>query len=99
MNEPIELVEPQRMTEAQKAGLARLYADEDIRSYLNHAIAMANANVLSSLKAGNPASATEFAVRLDALKQLLDKGKLMFSQAEKLQRKPLQELIKEDAPN
>lgn len=92
-----ELIDPKKLTEAEKSGLARLYADEDIRSYLNHAIAIANHNVLSSLKSGKPEVATEFAVRLDTLKQLLDKGKLMYTHAEKLKTVPLEELVKEQA--
>lgn len=96
MIDAIELVEAKKMTEAQKSGLARLFMDEDIRSYLNHAIAVANHNVLASLKAGKPEVATEFAVRLDTLKQLLDKGKLMFSNAEKLKSVPLEEQVKEN---
>jgi hypothetical protein len=89
-----ELIKPSNLTEAMKGGLARMYADEDIRAYLVHAIAIANHNVLSSLKSGKTEAATDFAVRLETLKQLLDKGKSCFSTAEKLKSVPLEELVK-----
>lgn len=90
-----EFKDPERITEAMKGGLARLYADIDIREYLMHATNIANHNVLASLKANDTDKAKEFAIRLEVLKQLLEKGKLMFAQAEKLKRAPLSELTKQ----
>ncbi len=91
-----ELVNPARITEAHKAGLARAYADVEYRDYLNHAIAIANHNVLESLRLNKTDSAKEFAVRLDTLKKLLEKGKIIYSQAEKIKRTPLSELSKDE---
>lgn len=88
--------QPEKLTEAMKGGLARLYADTDIREYLMHAINIANHNVLASLKSDKGDAAKEYAVRLDTLQQLLEKGKLMFAQAEKLRRTPLSELSDKD---
>lgn len=93
MNSMDEFKDPERITEAMKGGLARMYADIDIREYLLHAINIANYNVLASLKADKPDKAKEFAVRLEVLKQLLEKGRTMFAQAEKLKRAPLSELV------
>lgn len=92
-----ELKDPERITEAHKGALARMYADQDFREYLIHAINIANHNVLSALKADKPDAAKEFAVRLDTLKQLLEKGRSTFSQAEKLKTKSLEELVYEKA--
>lgn len=78
-----------------KGGLARMYADEDFREYLVHAINIANHNVLASLKVDKADAAKEFAVRLETLKQLLEKGKAMYNQAEKLRTKSLEELVKD----
>lgn len=74
-----------------KAGLARMYADNEIRAYLIHAVNIANHNVLANIKIGQSDIARDYAARLDALQQLLDKGKLCYSQAEKLRSKSLQE--------
>lgn len=90
-----ELTAPDKITEAMKGGLARMYADEDFRAYLVHAINIANHNVLANLKLNKPDQAKEFAMRIETLKQLLDKGKTLYVNAEKLKSKPLEELIKE----
>lgn len=90
-----EFTAPDKITEAMKAGLARMYADDDFRSYLQHAINIANHNVLVYLKGNKPDQAKEFAMRIETLKQLLDKGKTLYINAEKLKSKPLEELIKE----
>lgn len=95
--EETNLTTPERITESMKGGLARMYADADIRAYLIHAINIANHNVLANIKLGKNDIARDFAARLDALQQLLDKGKTMYSQAERLRRTPLSELEKQDA--
>lgn len=90
-----EFKDPERITESMKSGIARMYADSDFREYLLHAININNHNVLTALKADKPEIAKEYAVRLDTLKKLLEKGKLMFVNAEKLRSKSLEEQVKE----
>lgn len=87
--------DPEKLTEAMKSGLARMYADEDIRAYLLHMINVYNHNVLVSLRSNATDTAKDYTAKFDTMKKLLDNSKLMFSQAEKLKAKPLQELIKE----
>lgn len=90
-----ELIEPTKITEEMKGGLARLYADDGIRAYLINAIGIANRNVLICLKTSKPEEAKEYAARLDALEKLLEKGKAMYQQAEKLKSKSLEEQLKD----
>ncbi len=92
---PDELIPPVRITEEMKGGLARLYADNGIKAYLVNAIGIANQNVLVCLKAGKLEEAKDYGARLDALQKLLEKGKSMYQQAEKLKVTPLEEQIKE----
>lgn len=91
-----ELIEPNKITEAMKSGLAHMYADTDFKEYLNHAIAIANHNVLESLKMNKPDEAKVYGTRLSTLKQLLEKGKSMYVQSEKLRSKTLEESEKEN---
>lgn len=89
-----ELKQPDKITEQMKGGLARMYADKDFTDYLQHAINIANHNVLASLKSNKLDIAKEFGIRIEVLKQLLDKGRLIYSQAEKLKQTPLEDLEK-----
>lgn len=91
--------DPEKITETMKAGLAKLYADEDIRAYLLHMVNVYNHNILVSLRGHVPEKATEFTAKYDAIKKLLENGKLMYSQAEKLKQTPLAELVKEHGAN
>ncbi len=88
-----ELIEPQKITEEMKGGLARLWADNGIRSYLINAIAIANQNVLTCLKSNKPDEAKEFAARLDVMQKLLEKGKSCYANAEKIRSTTLLEQI------
>lgn len=90
-----EYKDPDKITEAMKSGLARMYADSDVREYLIHAMNIANHNVLAAVRVGKPEEAKDFAARLDTLKQLHDKGKTLYARAEELKRKPLSELVRE----
>lgn len=89
------LLEPNKISEAMKSGLARMFADKDFSDYLNHSIAVANHNVLVSLKGNQPELARDFSIELQTLKTLLDKGKAMYVQTEKLRSKSLEELSNE----
>ncbi len=91
--------DPEKLTEAMKSGLARMYADEDIRAYLEHTRSVYNYNVLVSMRANLPEKAKDYTAKFDTLTKLLENGKLMFSQAEKLKRTPLTELAKDHASN
>lgn len=88
-----EFKDPERITEQMKGGLARMYADSDFREYLIHAINIQNQNVLTSLKNNKPDEAKDYAVKLDTLKQLLEKGKSIYNKAEQLRSKPLEEQL------
>lgn len=88
------LITPDKITESMKGGLARMYADKDFTDYLQHAINIANHNTLVSLKGGKPDIARDFALKIEVLKQLLEKGKTLYNQAEKLKSTPLEELEK-----
>lgn len=76
-----------------KGGLARMYADNDFREYLIHLTNIYNHNTLSAVRTGNTELAREYTAKLDATKKLLENGKLMFAQAERLRSKPLQEQL------
>lgn len=88
-----EFKDPERITEQMKGGLARMYADSDFREYLIHAINIQNQNVLTSLKNNKPDEAKDYAVKLDTLKQLLEKGKSIYNKAEQLRSKSLEEQL------
>jgi hypothetical protein len=90
-----DLLEPNKISESMKGGLARMFGDQDFKDYLTHAIAVANYNVLNSLKIGKPDDAKVFGTRLDTLKQLLEKGKAMYNQTEKLRSSSLEDLEKQ----
>lgn len=77
-----------------KGGLARMYADSDFREYLIHLTNVYNHNTLSAVRAGNTEQARDFTAKLDATKKLLENGRIIYSQAEKLRSKPLVEQIK-----
>lgn len=89
--------DPEKLTEAMKAGVAKLYADSDIREYLIHTLNVYNHNVLVATRAGKSDLARDYTAKFDTMKKLLENGKLMFSQAEKLKRAPLSELVQDDA--
>lgn len=88
-----EYKDPERITESMKGGLARMYADNDFREYLIHLTNIYNHNTLSAVRTGNTELAREYTAKLDATKKLLENGKLMFAQAERLRSKPLQEQL------
>ena len=90
-----EYQDPEKLDEQMKAGLARMYADNDIRRYLLHALNLYNHNVLVSTRAGKPELARDYTAKFDTMKKLIDNGKLMYSQAEKLRSRTLEEQIKD----
>lgn len=87
--------DPEKLTESMKAGLARMYADDDIRSYLIHMVNVYNYNALVSVRKGETDKARDFTAKFDTMKKLLENGKTLFTRAEQLRSKPLEELIKE----
>lgn len=87
--------DPEKITEGMKSGLARMYADEDIRAYLEHTTNVYNHNVLASMRLGLADKAKDYTAKFDTLKKLLENGRAMYAQAERLKRTPLAELIKE----
>ncbi len=90
-----ELKEPNKITEAMKGGLARMYADTDFRDYISHTINIANHNVLVCLKGNQPDKAKEFGIEIEVLRKLMEKGKLIYSQSEKLKQTPLSDIKEE----
>lgn len=83
---------PEKITEAMKGGLARMFADQDFRDYMTHAINVANHNILAALKLSKPELAKDYSIRLESLQQLLELGKKNYIQSEKLKRSTLEEL-------
>lgn len=90
-----EFKDPERITESMKGGLARMYADSDFREYLIHLSNVYNHNTLSAVRTGNTELARDYTAKLDATKKLLENGKIIYSQAEKLRSKPLDEQAKQ----
>lgn len=78
-----------------KSALARMFADEDMRAYLTHMISVYNHNILSSIRMGESEKARDYTSKFDTMKKLLENGKAMFTKAETLRSKPLEELVKE----
>ena len=70
--------DPKPVTEAQKQAMARLYADEGIRSYFMHTIQKANRDAMVSLSSGDMVKSQFYANRFTILKQLLEIGKNEF---------------------
>lgn len=92
--------DPERINEAMKGGLARMYADADFRDYLVHLVNVYNHNTLSAVRAGKIELSRDYTAKLDATKKLLENGKAMYTQSEKLRSTPLQEQInQQDAAN
>ncbi len=83
---------PEKISEAMKGGLARMFADQDFKDYLTHAINVANHNILASLKLNKPDLAKDYSIRLEYLQQLLELGKKNYLQSEKLKVASLEEL-------
>lgn len=88
-----EYKDPEKITESMKSALAKMYADEDMRSYLMHMVAVYNHNVLISARAGEIEKARDYTAKFDTMKKLLDNGKIMYTQAERLRSKPLSEQL------
>jgi hypothetical protein len=86
--------DPDKLTEAMKSGLARMYADEDIRAYLMHMVNVYNHNTLACLRRNEMDKAKDFTSKFDTMKRLLENCKAMFTQAEKLRSVSLSEQVK-----
>ncbi len=88
-----EFNKPEKITEQMKGGLARMFADQDFRDYLAHAINVANHNILAALKINKPDLAKDYSIRLETLQTLSELGKKNYIQSEKLKRSTLEEQL------
>lgn len=79
-----ELIEPTELTTKMKTGLARAYADEGFRAYVENAIAIANRNLIKVMDAGDTDRGKYFANRIATLKNLLELSKTHFYNLEKI---------------
>lgn len=86
--------DPEKLTEAMKAGLAHMYADNDIRAYLIHMVNVYNHNALIAVRGGENDKARDFTAKFDTMKRLLENGKAMFVKAEQIRSKTLEEQMK-----
>lgn len=72
---PIEDLKPLQLTEDMKDGMARFYADNGMRAYLENALKIAVKNMAIAPKD----QIMYFKSRVDVLEQLLAKGKELFN--------------------
>lgn len=82
----ISLEAPTEINVAMKKGLARLYADNGIRPYLENAVKIANRNMIKSLDNGETAKAIYFANRIETIILLLTTGKVWFNSSQDLEK-------------
>ena len=78
--------EPKPMLEKHKAALARMFADPDLRDYIENAMRVANQNAMLMLEAQKVVEAQAYASRYKSLRQLLSKGREYFIHYDKLRR-------------
>lgn len=78
---------PTPVTEAQKKALARMFADNDIRGYIIHAIQVANQNSVKCLRARQPELAAQYSTRAETVENLLNMMKLWFIHFDKIEKK------------
>lgn len=76
--------EPEKLTDAHKQALARMYADAALRDYLEQTMRVANQNAMLMLEAQKLIEAQAYASRYKSIKQLLAKGKEYFIHFDKL---------------
>ena len=88
--------DPEKLTESMKSGLARMYADDDIRGYLLHVMSVYNHNTLVFVRAGKSEEARDSTAKFDTIKKLIENGKAMYTQAEKLKPKPIEQAMKDN---
>lgn len=86
--------DPERINEAMKGGLARMYADADFRDYLVHLVNVYNHNTLSAVRAGKIELSRDYTAKLDATKKLLENGHTLYTNAEKLKTTSLENQVK-----
>lgn len=77
------------ITAAHKAALARMYADEHLRSYFSLEIQHQNENAVAALDKGRPEEAARYAQRLKVFQDIMERGKYYFSMVEKLRTEEL----------
>ena len=80
----VELTAPTEVNAKMKEGLARIFADEGIRGYLENAVRIANRNLIKCLDNGEDRQATYYANRIQTIILLLTTGKVWYSSMEKL---------------
>lgn len=74
----------QPVLEKHKAALARMYADPDVRDYLENTMRVANQNAMVMLEGQEVVKAQAYAARYKAIKQLYLKAREYFIHYEKL---------------
>ncbi len=72
---PIDLAEPKETTMAMRESLARLYADPQMRSFLENAVRFANRNLIA---AASQEQTLFYKSRIETLLQMLNMGKQHF---------------------
>lgn len=75
------------VNDAQKAALARLYADKELVSYLNRVIQAENQGMIKQLNAGKYDNARYHANRITIVQGLIRIGKDSFAHMEQLKPK------------
>ena len=83
---PLDLQDPTAISTIMKEGLARMYADEGIRKYLENAVRIQNANLVKAARAGLSDKSMEFSVKVETLMQLLAKGRECYHNIEKIRK-------------
>jgi hypothetical protein len=84
-NKPVDFFEePTPVLEKHKAALARMYADPDIREYLETTMRVANQNAMVMLEGQKVIEAQAYAARYKSIKQLYLKAREYFIHYEKL---------------
>lgn len=81
----IDLTAPTEINVSMKKGMARLFADNGIRTYLENAVKIANRNMIKSLDNGESTRAIYFANRIETLILLLTTGKVWYNSNKELE--------------
>ncbi len=93
---PLELSDPKEVTAAMREALARMFADNNLRIFLENTVRYANKGLI---KAGTMEQHIFYQSRMETLMQLLTMGKQHFIQFEMIRtkRESLREVEKEIA--
>lgn len=76
--------EPTKVTDKMRGGLAKAYAEQGFREYLDHTIKVANQNLIKVMDAGDLDRGKYFANRIATLKNLLEVARNHFQNVEKI---------------